>query len=263
MEAIQAVFNSTFAQFSLWAEAAGPKLLAALVILVVGWLAAKLAKVGVTRVLGLVKFDVAAEKAGVQAFLARGNIETSSVAIVGSLVYWLLLLLTLLVAVNAMGITEAEADRLGLTTYKVGQTWPMDMKGFHDWAEGLDLIVIVEEKRKLIEVQVKEAIFDDRRGRRVYGWLKNGEELFPTRFALNPIHIAKSIGGILIEEGRATDAIKAGLQTIEDAREECDLSYPENMEVVEYHNGPEDTVIHVKYRPRPSQDDEKTQEIPV
>jgi len=108
MEAIQAVFNSTFAQFTTWAEAAGPKLLAALVILVVGWLAAKLAKVGVTRVLGLVKFDVAAEKAGVQAFLARGNIETSSVAIVGGLVYWLLLLLTLLVAVNAMGITEAE-----------------------------------------------------------------------------------------------------------------------------------------------------------
>ena len=48
------------------------------------------------------------------------------------------------------------------------------MKGFHDWAEGLDLIVIVEEKRKLIEVQVKEAIFDDRRGRRVYGWYKGG-----------------------------------------------------------------------------------------
>jgi indolepyruvate ferredoxin oxidoreductase len=60
--------------------------------------------------------------------------------------------------------------RLGVTTYKVGQTWPLDMKGFKAWAEGLDLIVVVEEKRKLIEVQVKEAIFDDRRGRRVYGF---------------------------------------------------------------------------------------------
>ena len=53
------------------------------------------------------------------------------------------------------------------------------------------------------------------------------------------------------------------LQTIEDAREECDLSYPENIEVVEYKNGPEDTIIHVKYRSCLSQDDEKTQEIPV
>ncbi len=62
--------------------------------------------------------------------------------------------------------------RLGLTTYKIGQTWPLDMKSFADWAEGLELIVVVEEKRKLIEVQVKEAIFDDRRGRRVYGYKK-------------------------------------------------------------------------------------------
>jgi indolepyruvate ferredoxin oxidoreductase len=50
----------------------------------------------------------------------------------------------------------------------------MDMTSFNDWAEGLDLIVVVEEKRKLIEVQIKEAIFDDRKGRRVYGWFKGG-----------------------------------------------------------------------------------------
>ncbi|MDE0345785.1 MAG: indolepyruvate ferredoxin oxidoreductase family protein, partial [Boseongicola sp.] len=119
-------------------------------------------------------------------------------------------------AFSLLGIDEGEAGRLGLTTYKVGQTFPLDMKGFHDWAEGLDLIVVVEEKRKLIEVQIKEAIFDDRRGRRVYGWYKGGaggmhqEELFPTRFALDPAMIAEKIGSILVEEGRGTDRIKAG-----------------------------------------------------
>ena len=41
------VFRNTFSQFSAWAEGAGPKLVAALVILVVGWLVAKLAKVGI------------------------------------------------------------------------------------------------------------------------------------------------------------------------------------------------------------------------
>ena len=75
---------------------------------------------------------------------------------------------------DLLNIDDAEAERLGITTYKVGQTLPLDMKGFHDWAEGLDLIVVVEEKRKLIEVQIKEAIFDDRDGRRVYGWHKGG-----------------------------------------------------------------------------------------
>ncbi|SEL68005.1 indolepyruvate ferredoxin oxidoreductase [Roseivivax marinus] len=127
-------------------------------------------------------------------------------------------------AMSLLGIDEAEADRLGLTTYKVGQTFPLDMQGFHDWAEGLELIVIVEEKRKLIEVQVKEAIFDDRRGRRVYGWYKGGaggmhrEELFPTRGALDPVWIAEKLGGILVEEGRGTDGVRAGLARLEESR---------------------------------------------
>ncbi len=127
-------------------------------------------------------------------------------------------------ALSLLNIDEAEAERLGITTYKIGQTFPLDMAGFHDWAEGLDLIVIVEEKRKLIEVQVKEAIFDDRRGRRVYGWYKGGagtlhrEELFPTRGALDPIMIAEKLGGILIEEGRDTDGVRAGLARLSEAR---------------------------------------------
>ncbi len=127
-------------------------------------------------------------------------------------------------AMSLLNIDANEAERLGITTYKVGQTFPLDMVGFHDWAEGLDLIVIVEEKRKLIEVQVKEAIFDDRRGRRVYGWYKGGagtlhrEELFPTRGALDPIMIAEKIGEILIEEGHDTDGVRAGLAKLSEAR---------------------------------------------
>jgi indolepyruvate ferredoxin oxidoreductase len=133
--------------------------------------------------------------------------------------------LDLVHALDLLGIDAAEAERLGLTTYKIGQTFPLDMKGFHDWAEGLDLIVVVEEKRKLIEVQIKEAIFNDRKGRRVYGWHKgggagsmHGEELFPTRGALDPIMVAEKLGGILIEEGRGTESVKAGLAALAEAR---------------------------------------------
>ena len=121
-------------------------------------------------------------------------------------------------ALELLGIDEGEAERLGITTYKVGQVWPLDMQGFHDWAEGLEVIVVVEEKRKLIEVQVKEAIFDDRRGRRVYGGMKNGEVLFPTHFALDPNDIALQLGRILIEEGCETEGIKAGMARIDSAR---------------------------------------------
>lgn len=133
--------------------------------------------------------------------------------------------LDLLHALSLLNIDEAEAERLGITTYKIGQTFPLDMRSFSDWAEGLDLIVVVEEKRKLIEVQVKEAIFDDRRGRRVYGWHKgggagsmHGPELFQTKFALDPILIAERLGEILIEEGRGTEGVKAGMTALSEVR---------------------------------------------
>jgi indolepyruvate ferredoxin oxidoreductase len=127
--------------------------------------------------------------------------------------------LDLVHAMGLLGLDDAECERLGITTYKVGQTWPMDMKGLHDWAEGLDLIVCVEEKRKLIEVQVKEAIFDDRRGRRVYGYKDGaGNRLFQQAYALEPTDIAAKLGRVLEEEGRCTDRMRAGLARIEEAR---------------------------------------------
>jgi indolepyruvate ferredoxin oxidoreductase len=133
--------------------------------------------------------------------------------------------LDLVHALGLLGIDADESERLGLTTYKVAQTWPLDMESFHEWAEGLDLIIVVEEKRKLIEVQVKEAIFDDRRGRRVYGWHKgdsweNGRqvELFPTRFALDPDQVAMRIGEVLVDEGRGTDRVRAALIDLGEAQ---------------------------------------------
>ena len=126
--------------------------------------------------------------------------------------------LDLIHALSLLNIDEAEAERLGITTYKVGQTWPLNMKGFHEWADDLDLIVVVEEKRKLIEVQIKEALFDDDLRHRVYGGRKNGEEFFTARWALDPVDIAEKLGRVLIEEGRETDGIKAGLARLDEAR---------------------------------------------
>jgi len=127
-------------------------------------------------------------------------------------------------AMALLGIDEDRARALGVTTYKVGQPFPLDMVGFHEWANDLDLIVVVEEKRKLIEVQIKEAIFDDRNGRRVHGWYKRGaggmheEELFPTRMALDPMHIAEKIGEILLEEGLGSEALEGALASVRNAR---------------------------------------------
>jgi indolepyruvate ferredoxin oxidoreductase len=124
-------------------------------------------------------------------------------------------------ALALLGIDDAEAETLGITTYKIGQVWPLDVTSFNEWAAGLDLIVVVEEKRKLLEVQIKEALFDNRNGRRVYGWKKgeSGEELFPTRFALDPIWIAEKLGQVLVEEGCGSSAVTSGLTSLAQARQ--------------------------------------------
>ncbi|MBR9861978.1 MAG: indolepyruvate ferredoxin oxidoreductase family protein [Rhodobacteraceae bacterium] len=123
-------------------------------------------------------------------------------------------------ALDLLGLDEAEMERLGITTYKVAMVWPLDMTSFHEWAEGLDMIIVVEEKRKLIEVQIKEAIFDDRNARRVIGWkhdIRKDEVIFTVKGALEPITVARKIGMLLGEEGRSTDGIKQALMRLDEA----------------------------------------------
>ncbi|RED13118.1 indolepyruvate ferredoxin oxidoreductase family protein [Pontivivens insulae] len=121
-------------------------------------------------------------------------------------------------ALDLLGIDAEEAKRLGITTYKVGMTWPLDMKSMREWSDDLDLIICVEEKRKLIEVQIKEAIFDDRRGRRVVGWKhENGDTLFSVKTALDPVTIARKLGGVLRAEGVESEKLKIAMEVLDNA----------------------------------------------
>lgn len=122
--------------------------------------------------------------------------------------------LDLIHALNLLGIDQKRAERLGLSVYKVGQVWPLDMQGFREWAADLDLIVVVEEKRKLLEPQIKEAIFDDRRGRRVYGATRDGAAFLSSKYALSPTDVAKAIGEVLIAEGCDGTRITAAIGQI-------------------------------------------------
>ena len=121
-------------------------------------------------------------------------------------------------ALQLLGLDADEAARLGITTYKVGMVWPLDMASFREWSHDLELIIVVEEKRKLVEVQIKEAIFDDRRGRRVVGWKdEKGETLFSVKQALDPVKIARTLGRLLSLEGIETELLRARLATLDEA----------------------------------------------
>ena len=122
-------------------------------------------------------------------------------------------------AMQVLGMDKEAAIAHGLTTYKVAMTWPLDVDTFSEWAEGLETIVVVEEKRKLIEVQIKDALFNDRRGRQVLGAMDAaGRVLFPDSYALDPMVIAGSIGEILVAEGCGSERLNGALQKIEEAK---------------------------------------------
>ena len=69
--------------------------------------------------------------------------------------------LDLLSALDLLGLDAQKCKALGITCYKVGVVWPLEDSRLREWAKNLDLILVVEEKRKLLEGQVKNILFND------------------------------------------------------------------------------------------------------
>jgi indolepyruvate ferredoxin oxidoreductase len=63
-------------------------------------------------------------------------------------------------ALDELGIDEAAAAEIGIRLYKVAMPWPLDSEGVRNFAQGLDEVLVVEEKRQLIEYQLKEQLYN-------------------------------------------------------------------------------------------------------
>ncbi len=63
-------------------------------------------------------------------------------------------------ALDGLGIDAAVAAEIGLRLYKVGMVWPLDADGVRHFAEGLEEVLVVEEKRQLLEYQLKEQLYN-------------------------------------------------------------------------------------------------------
>jgi indolepyruvate ferredoxin oxidoreductase len=103
-------------------------------------------------------------------------------------------------ALADLGIDEKFAAEIGLRLYKVGMPWPLEPEGIREFAEGLDEIVVIEEKRAIIENQLKEQLYNwraDVRPRVVGKFDEQGNWLSPSEGELSPSLIAKVIAGRL------------------------------------------------------------------
>lgn len=84
-----------------------PAIAGAIVILVVGWLIAKFIEAIVARVLKAIKLDAASEKAGIANVLAQGDIKLSLSALIGAIVYWLIILVVIATTLDALNLKIA------------------------------------------------------------------------------------------------------------------------------------------------------------
>ena len=106
-----------------------------------------------------------------------------------------------------LGLDDQACARIGIRVMKVGCVWPLDAQDARQFATGLEEILVVEEKRQILEYALKEELYnwrDDVRPR-IFGkfderdnaggeWsVPRGQWLLPACYELSPALIAKSI----------------------------------------------------------------------
>ena len=99
-------------------------------------------------------------------------------------------------ALDDLGITHDMASELGIKLYKVGMVWPLEPVGIREFAKDTTELLLVEEKRGIIEDQIKDYLYswqDDVRPRIVGKRDEKGNELLTTLGELTPAMIARAI----------------------------------------------------------------------
>jgi indolepyruvate ferredoxin oxidoreductase len=109
-------------------------------------------------------------------------------------------------AFDQLGIDEVKCNDLGIRLFKIGCPWPISRAELRDFAKGLELIIVVEEKRSLIEVQVREELYGIPNPPVVIGKRDEKEEwLFPVKGALDPHDIAIAVGERVLRRGHVEE----------------------------------------------------------
>ena len=126
--------------------------------------------------------------------------------------------LDVLQAFDDLGITEELASEIGIRVYKVGMPWPLEPVKTQEFSSGLEEILVVEEKRSVIEDQLTGQLFNrliDERPRVVGEYDENGEELLTNLSELTPAMIAHVIAKRL-ERFYSSEAIDKRVEFIKE-----------------------------------------------
>ena len=132
-------------------------------------------------------------------------------------------------ALEDMGITDPVAAEIGLRVYKVGMPWPLEPRATHEFAEGLEEILVVEEKRSIIEDQLTGQLYNRpvaARPRVIGEFDENGRDLLPNLAELTPAMVALAIAS-RIRRFYRSDTMDERIRWIE--RKEASLAVPRDI----------------------------------
>ncbi|HRP29689.1 MAG TPA: indolepyruvate ferredoxin oxidoreductase family protein, partial [Burkholderiaceae bacterium] len=127
-------------------------------------------------------------------------------------------------ALADLGIDDATAKAIGLRVYKVAMPWPLEPEGIREFCSGCDEVLVIEEKRSLIEAQLKEALYPLAQRPLVTGKTDgDGAMLLPEWGELTPALCARTIVARLrrFAESASASAASAGAGAgagVDDAR---------------------------------------------
>ena len=121
-------------------------------------------------------------------------------------------------ALDELDLDEVKCNDLGIRLYKVACPWPLSQRELKEFAEGLELIIVVEEKRSLLEVQVREELYGTANQPACIGKKdEQGNWLFPVKGALDPNDVAICIGERILKPG-PNEAIAAQVARLKTAQ---------------------------------------------
>ena len=82
-----------------------PRLLIAVLVVLGGWLLAKVVRIALTKALRAMNFNILTERSGLDGFLRQGGMSGDTTTLFGMLIHWLVILTALLIAFNGLGLT--------------------------------------------------------------------------------------------------------------------------------------------------------------
>ncbi len=115
-------------------------------------------------------------------------------------------------ALADLGIDEAAARAAGIKVWRVAMPWPLEPEGLRDFAAGCEELLVVEEKRSLIESQLKEALYPLAERPRVVGKFDEcGAPLVPDYGEVSPAFCARLIAARLKRRAGQPHAARGAL----------------------------------------------------